>query len=102
MYPEMKLPMMAPRATSDPIQELCSLLIGDPKGPPSFSNSGRTGLVHPSTAPAAATLRLPVEKSALQFPQAGKAEGRVHFQSTIKSCHLRSGYRKVLIRSSRI
>jgi len=104
-YPEMKLPAIAPMVTSDPIQELCSLVIGDPKGPPSFSNCGRTGLVQPSTAPAAATFRLPVEKSRLQFLQVGEAARMLPYASNrraIKPCHLRSGYREVLIHGSRI
>jgi hypothetical protein len=105
IYPEMKLPMIAPRGTSDPIQELCSLLIGDPKGPPSFSKNGRAGLVHPSTVPAAATLRLAVEKSELQFPQVGEAARMLPYASN-RQCHqilpLKERYREALIHSSRI
>lgn len=59
-YPAVKLPGIAPRATRDPIHELSSPLIGDPKGPPSFSKLGRTGLVHPNIAPVATIHRLPV------------------------------------------
>lgn len=58
-YPATKLPIIAPIAIKDPIQELCSLLIGFSNGPMPCSKLGRTGLVHPNMAPDATTHRLP-------------------------------------------